>query len=70
MTGRRGKPRNEAVNDLFCPPSMAVVIKSVRCRWTGDVARFGRITASPLIGKFEGKDHPLDLDVDGSIRVY
>jgi hypothetical protein len=38
LTGERRKLHNEELNDLYCSPRIARVIKSRRMRWAGHVA--------------------------------
>jgi len=42
VTGEWGKLHNEELNDLYCSPNIVRLIKSVRMRWAGHVARMGR----------------------------
>jgi len=51
------KLQNEELNDLYCSPNIARVIKSSRMRWAGHVARMGerRGVYRVLVGKPEGK---------------
>jgi len=48
---------NEGLNDLYCSPNIARVMKSRRMRWAGHVAcvREGRGVYRVLVGKPEGK---------------
>jgi hypothetical protein len=41
VAGVRRKLHSEELNDLYCTPSVIVVIKSRRMRSTGHVARMG-----------------------------
>jgi hypothetical protein len=41
VTGEWRKLRTEEVNDLYCSPYIVRVIKSIRMRWAGHVARMG-----------------------------
>ena len=47
----------DALNDLYCSPSIVRVIKSRRMRWAGHVARMGerRSVHKVLVGKPDGK---------------
>jgi hypothetical protein len=42
VTGEWRKLRNEDLNDLYCSPNIFRVIKSLRMRWAGHVARMGK----------------------------
>ena len=42
VTREWSKLHNEELNDLYCSPSTARVIKSRRIRWDGHLARMGR----------------------------
>ena len=57
MTGERTKLHNEELNDLYCSPNFVRVIKSIRMRWAGHVARIGerRGVYRGLVGKTDGK---------------
>ena len=60
---------NEKLNDLYSSPNIVRVIKSRRMRWARHVARMGeeRGVYRVLVGKPEGRNHWVDLDVDGWI---
>jgi hypothetical protein len=47
---------NEELHDLYCSPTVVRVIKSIRMRWAGHVARMeeGRGAYRVLVGKPEG----------------
>jgi hypothetical protein len=51
------KLHNEELHDLYCSPNIVWVIKSIRIRWEGHVARMGekRDVYRVLVGKPEGK---------------
>ena len=51
------KLHNEELYDLYCSPNTVQVIKSIRMRWAGHVARMGegRGVYRVLVGKPEGK---------------
>ena len=57
VTGEWRKFHNEELNDLYCLHSIVRVIKSVRMRWAGHVARVGGRGGvyRVLVGKPEGK---------------
>jgi len=70
VTGEWRKLHNEELNDLYCSPNFVRVIKSIRMKWAGHVARMGerRVVYSVLEGKPEVK-RPLGRDpgLDGRI---
>jgi hypothetical protein len=69
VTGEWRKLLNEELNDLYSSPNFVRVVKSIRMRWAGHVARMGeeRGVYRALVGKSEGK-RPLGRpDVDGRI---
>ena len=42
VTGEWRKPHNEELSGLYCSPNIVrVMIKSIRMRWAGHVARMG-----------------------------
>jgi hypothetical protein len=57
VTGEWRKLHNEELHDLYSPPTIVRVIKSIRMRWAGHVARMGegRDVYMVLVGKSEGK---------------
>jgi len=63
------KLHNEELNDLYSSPSIARVIKSIRMRWAGHVARMGerRGVYGVLQGNLSERDHLGDPGVDGRI---
>jgi hypothetical protein len=42
VTGEWRKSHNEKLNDLYFLPNIVRVVKSIRMRWAGHVARMGR----------------------------
>jgi len=57
VTRELRKLHNEEPNDLYCSPNIVRVIKSIRMRWAGHVARMGekRGVYKILMWKPEGK---------------
>jgi hypothetical protein len=57
VTGEWRKLHNEELRDLYSSPSIIRIIKSLRMRWAGHVARVGEKTNvyRLLVGKPEGK---------------
>ena len=55
VTGELRKIHNEELNDLYSSLNMARVIKSIRMRWAGHVARMEESVYRVLLGKPEGK---------------
>ena len=57
VTGEWRKLYNEELNDLYCSPNIVRVIKWIRMRWAGNVARMGerRGVYRVLVGKPKGK---------------
>jgi hypothetical protein len=57
VTGEWTKLHNEELNDLYSLPNIVRVVKSIRMRWAGHVARMGeeRGVHRLLVGKPEGK---------------
>ena len=57
VTAEWRKIRNEGLNDLYCSPNIARVMKSRRMRWAGHVARVRerRVVCRGLVGKPQGK---------------
>ena len=60
VTGEWRKLHNEEFNDLYCSPNNLRVIKSIRIRWVGHVARMGnkRCVYRVLVGKAERLGRP------------
>jgi hypothetical protein len=57
VTGEWRKLHNEELSDLCSLPNIVWVVKSIRMRWAGHVARMGkgRGVHRVLVGKPEGK---------------
>ena len=57
VTGEWRRLHNKELNDLYSSPNIVRVIKSIRMRWAGHVARMGegRGVYRVLVGKPEGK---------------
>jgi hypothetical protein len=57
VTGGWRKLHNEELHNLYSSPSIIRIIKSMRMRWAGHVARIGemRNLYRLLVGKSEGK---------------
>ena len=57
VRGQWRKLYNEEFNDLYPPPNIIRVIKSIRMRWAGHVARKGerRVAYRVLVGKPRGR---------------
>jgi hypothetical protein len=57
VTGEWRKLRHEEFNDLYSLPNIVRVVKSIRMKWAGHVARMGewRVMHRMLVGKPEGK---------------
>ena len=64
LRGNRGRRRLHKfeLNDLYSSPNIIRVVKSVRVRWEGHVARIGdRIGVySVMVGRYEGR-RPLGI---------
>jgi len=56
VTGEWRRLHKEELNDLYSSPNMVRVIKSIRMRWAGHVARLAeeRVVYRVLVGKPEG----------------
>ena len=69
VTGEWRRLYNEELTDLYSSPNIVRVIKSIRTRWAGHVARMGeeREVYRVLLGKPEGGDHWGDVGIDGWI---
>ena len=69
VTGEWRRLHIEELNDLYFSPNTVRVIKSIRMRWAGHVARMVEESGvyRVLVGKPEGKNHLGDLGVDGWI---
>jgi len=57
VTGEWRRLHNEELNSLYSSPNIVRVIKSIRMRWAGHVARMGeeRVMYRVLVGKPEGR---------------
>jgi hypothetical protein len=57
VTGKRRKLHNEELNDLYCSPTIVLVIKQ-RMIWDGHVAQMGqgRAVYKVLVGQPRGKE--------------
>jgi hypothetical protein len=60
VTGRWRKLHKEELRDLYSSPSIIRIIKPMRMRWAGHVARMGGKTKAYglLVGKPKGKRPP------------
>jgi hypothetical protein len=50
---------NEELRDLYSSPSVIIMIKSRRMRWTGHVARMGKRNAHSLLVEKPKEKRPL-----------
>jgi hypothetical protein len=57
VTGGWRKLRNDELRDLYCSPSIIIMITSRRMRWAGHIARMGKKTNAYrlLARKLKGK---------------
>jgi hypothetical protein len=67
VTGESKKLHIEELNDLYSSPIIVRMIKSIRMKRSGHVARMGGVVHRVLVGKPEGKNHLEDPSVDGRI---
>jgi hypothetical protein len=63
VTGKRRKLHNEELSDMYSSPNILRVIKSIRMRWAGHVAR----TGEGRCGNLKERDHWRDPGVNGRI---
>ena len=58
VTGEWRRLHNEELNDLYCSPYIVRVLKSIRMRLAGYVARMGeeRVVYRVLLGETGGKE--------------
>jgi hypothetical protein len=61
VTGDLSRLHDEKLNCLYCSPNIIRLIKSLRMRWAGHVARIGKRRGSfgILVGKPEGSRPPV-----------
>jgi len=69
VTGEWRRMHNEELSDLYSSPNIVRVIKSIKMRWAGHVARMGeeRAVYRVLVRKPDGRNHWGNLGVDGWI---
>jgi hypothetical protein len=62
---------NDGLHNLYATPNIVKVIKSRRMRWEGHTARINRreMYTTVLSENLKGRDHSVDLRVDGKIRL-
>ena len=56
VTGEWRRRHNEELNDLYSSPNIVRVIKSIRMRWAGHVARMGEGGVQGVGGETGGKE--------------
>jgi hypothetical protein len=71
VTGEWRKLHNEELNGLHSLPNIVRVIKSIRLRWAGHVARMGKgdLCTGFWWGSLRERDHWEDQGVDGRILL-
>jgi hypothetical protein len=69
VTGKWRKLHNEELHDLYSSPNIVRVIKSIRMRWAGHVARMGRrgVCIGFWLKNQRERDHWGDPGEDGRI---
>jgi len=72
LSGEWRKLHIEELNDLYSSPNILRVIRSIRMRRAGHVARMGerRVIYRVWWGNLRERDHLEDLSVDGRILRY
>jgi hypothetical protein len=69
VTGEWRKLHNEELHELYSSPNIVRLLKSIRMRWAGHVARMGRREACIAFwwGTLREREHWGDPGVDGRI---
>jgi hypothetical protein len=63
------KLHNDELHSLYSSSNIVRVIKSIRMRWAGHVARMGEVFTGFWLGGPKVRDHWEDLDVGGRITL-